>query len=73
MDISIKYVVYVVKYTTILTNIIIVKNVIFAIQEKKMNTFTVTNVIIVHIFLKYGICVNIAILDGIHLMKILSL
>jgi hypothetical protein len=38
-----------------------------------MNTFTVTNVIIVHIFLKYGICVNIAILDGIHLMKILSL
>ena len=73
MDISIKYVVCVVKYTTILTNIIIVKNVIFAIQEKKINTFTVTNVIIVHIFLKYGICVNIAILDGIHLMKILSL
>ena len=31
MDYSIKYVVCVVKYTTILTNIIIVKNVIFAI------------------------------------------
>lgn len=73
MDISIKYVVCVVKYTTILTNIIIVKNVIFAIEEKKINTFTVTNVIIVHIFFKYCMCVNIAILDGVNLMKILSL